>query len=217
MFFLVDYENIQSEGLEGIEYIEETDMVCLFYNGNNASTMRNKYAEPLYGSGCKIKIAKLQTPVKNALDFYIGAMLGELIGQGEEGPFAIISNDKGFQAVRDYWGKISQNKREIILVNSIEKAILTEKGKTERGRIVSHRLDSVKIEVSYAVHQKEIELEEKIGRLMAEAEIAGEVKKEPIREFLKKKETGKILYLDLLKSYGRQNGLRLYRAAKKCI
>lgn len=54
-------------------------------------------------SGCEFRVIKLKGTGKNALDFYIAAECG-IISERGENEIAIISNDKGFQAVIDFFG-----------------------------------------------------------------------------------------------------------------
>ena len=215
MYFLIDYENVNNSGMEGVKFLNESDHVYLFYSQNSSPNMKKRYSELLYASKCSVEIIKLYRKGKNGLDFYIATKLGELLGQGENGLFSIISQDKGFQAVVDYWLHVSPIRREIRLADNIENAILKGGGGSERIRIIKEETSSIALETAYAVHEKEIELEEKMTTLLAEAGIEEAIRKKPLHDFLEKEESGKVLYLGLLKSYGRENGLKLYRAAKK--
>ena len=77
---LVDYENVSTtDGLKGVEYIDMIEK-----------------------SQCKFKTYKLAKTGKNALDFYIAVACGILGEQGEK-QISIISKDKGFVAVSDFF------------------------------------------------------------------------------------------------------------------
>ena len=214
MTILIDYENVKNSGMEGVKFLNESDHVYIFYS-QAFPNMKKKYSEVLYASRCSIEIIKLHRKGKNGLDFYIATKLGELLGQGEKGLFAIVSKDKGFQAVVDYWMYVYPTRiADVRLVDDIENAIVKEGG-SERARIIREEASSIALETAYAVREKEIELEEKMAALMAEAGIEEPISEKPLKEFLEKEESGKVLYLGLLKTYGRENGLKLYRAAKK--
>ena len=104
MLFLIDYENVGNAGMKGYEYLEAQDHVILFYS-EARKYMERGILDSIAASDCTFEICKLYKMGKNALDFYIATRLGELIGQGCEEIPAIISNDGGFQAVRDFWEK----------------------------------------------------------------------------------------------------------------
>ena len=76
--------------------------VKAIYLANDASvgdpTPDEGMIKTIDASGCKFRILKLKNPGKNALDFYIAIECGMLVSGGEK-QLAIVSNDKGFQAV----------------------------------------------------------------------------------------------------------------------
>lgn len=102
--FLVDYENVNASGLNGIEQLISDDNVILFYTDKastipislhkkiNASKGRTDYFEVTYGS-------------KNSLDFQLSSYLGFLIAKDPGEEYYIVSRDNGFKAVKDFWVK----------------------------------------------------------------------------------------------------------------
>lgn len=73
-------------------------------------------------SGCEFRVIKLKGTGKNALDFYIAAECG-IISERGENEIAIISNDKGFQAVIDFFGADQNaNRIQIVKAGNIENA-----------------------------------------------------------------------------------------------
>ena len=74
-------------------------------------------------SGCEFRVIKLKGTGKNALDFYIAAECG-IISERGENEIAIISNDKGFQAVIDFFGADQNaNRIQIVKAGNIENAL----------------------------------------------------------------------------------------------
>ena len=100
--FMIDFENTGSRGLQGAEYLQPNDSVTIFYSQACMKIEQRRFCQ-VKESGCDFHICKLQKPGKNALDFYIASRIGEICGQGYMGMTAIVSNDTGFQAVREYW------------------------------------------------------------------------------------------------------------------
>lgn len=107
---LVDYENVNgSNGLKGVDVLDKDDTLIIFYSGS-CSKIRYDYMQQIKQSGCEFRIIKLKGKGKNALDFYIAAECGIISERGER-QVAIISNDKGFQAVIDFLQQIKNRKR----------------------------------------------------------------------------------------------------------
>lgn len=99
---MVDYENVWAKGgLKGAEYLTEEDVLFIFYS-QCCGKIKAEYFEQIERSKCSFQICKLLKTGKNALDFYIATECGVQFQKGEK-RLAIISNDKGFEAVADYF------------------------------------------------------------------------------------------------------------------
>lgn len=51
MYFLVDFENVRSNGLRGTDYLDKNDYVTLFFS-SAAHSCENRYLEEIEKSGC---------------------------------------------------------------------------------------------------------------------------------------------------------------------
>lgn len=103
MYFLVDFENVHSEGLRGVEFLKKSDSLTLFFS-QAAHVCESRYLKEIVDSGCSFDTCKLARTGKNGLDFYIATRVGEFYGAGiKTTQVAIISKDQGYRAVRDYW------------------------------------------------------------------------------------------------------------------
>lgn len=131
MYFLIDFENVKNSGMKGSEHLLAEDTIELFFS-DAAPTISNGIFEQIKQSRCEVKICKLQNPRKNALDFYISTRLGELIGSGYQESIAIISNDKDYKSVQEYWQVCSNTKRRILLSGTITAGIIAANQATER-------------------------------------------------------------------------------------
>ena len=111
MYFLVDFENVKSNGLRGADYLDKNDYLTLFFSAA-AHSCEKRYLEAIEQSGCAFDTCKLVKTGKNGLDFYIATRIGEFYGNGHDDRVAIISKDQGFHAVRDYWDvRLPSNKK----------------------------------------------------------------------------------------------------------
>jgi len=100
-FFLVDYENVNSSGLEGINCLEEDDKVIIFY-GPNSNTVSFSVVEFIRKSDIDIDLFELRHPAPNAVDFQLSTYLGYLIANEKDAEFYIISKDKGYGSSIDF-------------------------------------------------------------------------------------------------------------------
>lgn len=89
----VDYENVQSAGLDGIDQLCETDKVILFYSVH-AETMKIGNVRQMLNSRAEIEFVEAETGTLNALDFQLIAML--FLNAAKEDEAYIVSRDTGF-------------------------------------------------------------------------------------------------------------------------
>lgn len=100
--YFIDFENVNCDGLEGIDKLKEEDTVHLFYS---ASANKITFKVHLLISTCKAKFCyhEVKTGKKNALDFQLVTYLGYLVGKYKDSQFLIVSKDEGFGFVVDFW------------------------------------------------------------------------------------------------------------------
>ena len=102
-YFLVDFENVRTDGVKDLKGVQEGDSMVVFYSENCKSitldVLNSIIALKLKYSSFKVKVG-----TKNALDFQLTSYLGYLIGQGGmDTNYYIVSVDKGFEVVADFW------------------------------------------------------------------------------------------------------------------
>jgi hypothetical protein len=100
--YLIDYENVHKNGLNGIKKLTEHDTVIIFV-GNMTNDVPIETVMAMLNSPAQTKIKKMEKTADNYLDFQLATCLGGLIADGENKEFFIISNDRDFEAVIDYW------------------------------------------------------------------------------------------------------------------
>lgn len=102
--YLVDFENVTSAGISGIQRLTKEDKVYIFYTVN-ASNMSFAAHMNLLSSPAEVIYYNVASGGKNALDFQLASFLGYLVSKGEDKEFYIISNDKGYDHVKSFWEK----------------------------------------------------------------------------------------------------------------
>lgn len=105
-YYLIDYENVNKSGFNGIELMTEKDCIVVFYT-QNANTIPFDLHFKLAETKASLQLIYAATGGKNALDFQLSTYLGFLIGSHIAGDIHIISNDKGYEFLKSFWEKQS--------------------------------------------------------------------------------------------------------------
>uniref|UniRef100_UPI003FD830DF PIN domain-containing protein n=2 Tax=Oscillospiraceae TaxID=216572 RepID=UPI003FD830DF len=100
--YLVDFENVKSKGLQGIDNLTETDTVIIFYS-ENSDTINFEMHQKVLTSKADIEYFKVNVGGKNALDFQLSTLLGYLVAKDTYTNIFVISNDRGFDFLHDFW------------------------------------------------------------------------------------------------------------------
>lgn len=108
-YYLVDYENVNIAGLDGVSKLTENDTAIIFYS-INADTLTFDIHRKIIESKATFKFQKILLKEKNALDFQLCLYLGFLLrdtgtDKNNESNYYIVSNDKGYSILPDYWKK----------------------------------------------------------------------------------------------------------------
>lgn len=214
MLFLIDFENVGNAGMKGYGYLDARDHVIIFYS----DAMRNierRVIEAISSCGCIFEVCKLCQSGKNALDFYIVSRLGELIGSGYDGIAVIVSQDGGFRAVQDYWGKRAAHRRRMCLAPNIEEGIVNVNENDTRTRELKKMRETLNIGWYYSIYAEKIRIKKVLEKLFEGTEYQ-EMTDEIQNLIHGKEKTPKIIYHDSLHRFGRKHGLEIYRKLKGC-
>jgi hypothetical protein len=217
--FLVDYENVGNcDGLHGVDVLSENDTLIIFYS-NCCGKIRYDFLQAIKESDCDFKIMKLQNTGKNALDFYIATECGVLSEKGET-QLAIISNDKGFKAVQDFF-KVKNSSKKITLVKAgnVEDAIkmLNSPDDEARRAEIKKRTTMLDLATEYARIEESRAIKKRIKEALTGTQY--EEKSEEIINFVdaKKDMEKKVLYTSSLHSFGREAGREIYQIVKQVV
>lgn len=216
---LVDYENVFStDGLKGVEFLNENDTLIIFYS-QCCEKIRAEYIDMIEKSQCEFKTYKLARTGKNALDFYIAAECGCLSASGER-QISIISKDKGFSAIADFFCIKSEIEGVTVHVApNIEKALLSSNASedVERKKFIKEKSRTLNIDSEQARIKEHREFVNKIIKTFEGTEY--EKKTDNILKFIEKQDTKtpRILYTGSLHEFGREDGRVIYRMLKKVV
>lgn len=214
LHFMIDFENTGNSGLQGAAYLNPEDSVTIFYSKARYRAESRKIQE-IIKSACTFHICKLKKEGKNALDFYIASRIGELYGKGYDGSVIIISNDKGFEAVRDYWKNCAEPPKSVIVRSNIEKGILASNENSVRLRTIKTYLESVNLEEEYLRYEERNRMKKALENYFCNTKYQDDIEK--IQDILEEKQSKKIVYLNALKNFGRKDGLMIYGKVKPLL
>ena len=210
MLFLIDFENVGNAGMKGCDYLDARDHVIIFYS-EARKHMEQRILEEITSSGCVFDICKLCKAGKNALDFYIASRLGELIGEGYEGGIVIVSNDSGFQAVREYWEKRALYKRKTLISSCVKDGIVSGNENDERTKMLRHLREKISIGGYHSAYTEKMRVKSVLEKLFKGTEYEGRI--EEIQNMITGK-SPKLIYLSSLHMFGKKSGLEIYNRIK---
>ena len=216
---LVDYENVHgSNGLKGTEVLRSDDTLIIFYS-ESCRKIKQEDMQFICESKCRFRIVKLKNTGKNALDFYIAVECGILYEQGMK-DLAIVSNDKGFQAILDYF---SMNKAisdiHIVRAGTLESAfiLLDTPENFDRREALRHSAAMLDIAEEYVRIEERNSIESRIREAMRGTDYEDKIS-EIINWVEGKGQSGnKSLYTSSLHSFGKTAGTEIYRLVKHIV
>lgn len=139
--YLIDYENVLSNGLAGIGNLKKGSVICIFYT-KKANRISIDAISAIERKKVKICFIEAYNGYKNALDFQMVSFLGYLISRHQtmniKIRYRIITKDNGFRSTVAFWKnldmdveqqiaidpKIAETKRASIQVNKNLKNII---------------------------------------------------------------------------------------------
>lgn len=132
--FLIDTENVHHHGLDGIEKLDDTDLVYVL----STPTFKKEKVEgdlllKVMSSKANFHVDDLTSNgSKNYLDFQLCTILGQLMERYVNAEAVIISKDNGYTAVMDYWKK---NNRVINKAESIQDFFTPKPAAVEKAKL----------------------------------------------------------------------------------
>ncbi|MCC8043934.1 MAG: PIN domain-containing protein [Clostridiales bacterium] len=210
--FLIDYENVGESGLDGLEYLESTDTLAIFYSVSHDKISR-KMIDRIMDSGCCFETYRLKKTGKNALDFYIISRVGELLGSGYSGKLVVISKDKGYCAMRDYWTARGIPSQRMLLKHTIREGIIASNENSTRRNLAMKESAQVSINTEYAKYQERKRLRKQMETVFSGTEYENVLAN--ICDLAEAKRKPRDLYLGSLQTFGRTDGTKIYRLLKQ--
>lgn len=213
---LVDYENVSmKDGLKGIEYLNVKDRLIIFYS-QCCPKIRRDCMEAILSAGCFFQVYMLKRTGKNALDFYIAAECGYVSHTGES-EIAIISNDKGFDALIDFFKlKTETQDIQLIRVANIEKALmgLNSPADSQRKEILCEKSGLLDLATEYGKYEERNAMCARLKEVLRGTKYENRTAEVIDFAVARKDTTRKALYTGTLHHFGKSEGTDIYRILK---
>lgn len=113
-YYLIDYENVNAAGLDGIEDLSTDSRIVLFYTKNSSKIDLGVF-NLLRNTEGELAVIEVHHG-KQALDIQLASYVGFLIGtEPADTEYYIVSKDKGYRNIQDFWSD-----RHIVLCTSLK-------------------------------------------------------------------------------------------------
>lgn len=99
-YYLVDYDSVKQNGVEGIENLTETEKVFIFYTEGN-HTIEMSFFEKIHSSSADVKLRKISG--NGSSSYIISAFAGHIIGNDESAEVHIVSRNNKYSYINDFW------------------------------------------------------------------------------------------------------------------
>lgn len=206
--YLVDFENVHTNGLMGLKNIPDGDFVYIFYSDLQKTT-EVSVQEELFDSSAQFIFYKTQAKTKNALDFQLAVVLGELVAQNTFQYISIISNDSGFDSIINHYAHYGCECR-VIRNHCIAQAIqFIEEGYSDDD--IKRRSGKLSLDFLASEYNKRNIRRTKLCTLFNELSLS-DAEMDTIFYICDDVYTNKAeLYRRMIKSFGREKGLCYYK------
>ena len=99
--YFIDSENVNENWIDTVTDVKKSDEIKVFYTEKSTSASYENISK-IAGGEVNLNLIKCFTG-QNALDFQLVTDLGYCVAKGMRDTFIIVSNDKGYDAVVNYW------------------------------------------------------------------------------------------------------------------
>ncbi len=131
-YFLIDYENVKIDNIKDLPYLDEGAVLIIFYSDQHKNISLD-VIDDINAFNIKLYCQRVRTGEKNALDFQLSSYLGYLIGRGSsDDKYHIVSNDKGYDCLYDYWKGQGKSVGRIACLENIQPS--SDKTEKKKGK-----------------------------------------------------------------------------------
>ena len=232
--FLIDFENVKSGGLNGLEKLTPSDHVIILYSANS-NTLSFEMHQKIIQSEAKVEYYQIRRGGKNSLDFQLASLLGYLVKSEEYSHLYIVSNDSGFDVLRDFWtsGFLQTNTivyRRADIAGCVSHAEMTRMLQQDEEIIETEPMELLQPSCEISPQDKLPEVVQQLEPMQSEPEeqsqekpllqqevdtgILNETEYIEIRKLAASTQGKQEFYRKLIGKYGQKQGLEIYKSMK---
>lgn len=115
-YYLVNYDSVNQEDIDGIETLNPSDNVVIFYI-DKQHTMELSFFERIHSSSANIQFNKVSD--ESLYPCIFSAYIGYIMGSFPNAHIYIISHDNRYEFLKEFWSE----KYEIFIEDSISNTI----------------------------------------------------------------------------------------------
>lgn len=203
-FYLIDYENVNSDGLKGCDKLTESEHIIIFFTKNAMKINMSDIAD--HGEA---KLKMIEVPAgKQSTDIHISSYIGYLAGiyRGQECRIVVISKDSDFDNVLKFWE--SETGMKAFRAKQIKTANTSSSEKSESSQESADNIN------------RKTKLNNEIKQSLSKAEFDNEIVSYVASTAVKNidvKNSKQQTYRTIISKYGQEKGLNIYGYIKKLI
>lgn len=122
--YMVDYENTGESGIAGIESLSNKDYVVIFFGAQQQKHIAFNCFEKIINSPAKVEIKTAKRISPQYIDTWLDSYLGYIIAKHSFKSIIIVSNDRGFISMQEFWFNQNISQQSSILIDSSEQSEL---------------------------------------------------------------------------------------------
>lgn len=127
-YFLVDYENVNREGLNGITKLSSEDCVRVYYS-DSAETITFRLHRRINASKAHFDYIKVEIPIKNAVDCQILFDIRDLAKENKNAEYFIVSKDTDFDKAIDVFNAHNLKVKKVLEICKRDETAKKEQSK----------------------------------------------------------------------------------------
>lgn len=202
-YYLIDFENVNSDGLTGCNKLSKSDHIIIFFTKNAMKINMSDIADHGEASLDMIEVP----PGKQSTDIHIGSYIGFLVGINREKgcSIAVISSDTDFDNVIKFWkskGSMNISRAKQIGPADEKPPAVTPSPKTADNAVANSRT---------MLNNTVMQLLKKAG---FDNDVIGFTASAAVKN-LGIKNGKQVLYRAIISKYGQDKGLKIYNCIKK--
>ena len=221
-FYLIDYENVNSDGLIGCDKLTKTDHIIIFFTKNAMKINMTEIAN--HGDA---ELVMIEVPAgKQSADIHIGSYIGYLAGinKGKDCSIVVVSKDTDFDNVIKFWKTKTGVKTSRVQQIKVSTPKITTAKQTTTSKKVLSKYDkptkAMSVNKTTGAGKNKTTVNTKIMQLLSKSGFDNDIVTFVASTVVKNidvKNGKQQIYRTIISKYGQNKGLNIYNHIKKHV